>query len=320
MSTDEIRLPIVDLSDYLRSDSLDKKEHVIAQIRDACKQFGFFQLTGHGIPLTLQHELFKSLDRLFKMPTEEKLKLSYLENPCRRGYEASGMSMRDGDPLPDSKEAYYIGREDPVVELSGFYGPNLWPNLPENEFREPVWEYYQQASRLGRTIWEILLQGLGYSIEVMETFARRPLVQMKLIRYPPAKSTLPSQYGVGAHNDFGGVTVLLQQPGKKGLEVWLEDKQAWLSVPAREDVYVINCGDMIMKWSGGRYKSVKHWVVNKSDAERLSCATFWHGDVFATNPLDPNDESKETVGQLLVRRFRTQMSLPKAGLAEVNEA
>lgn len=181
-------------------------------------------------------------------------------------------------------------------------------------------EYYQQTSRLGRTIWEILLQGLGYSIEVMETFARRPLVQMKLIRYPPAKSTLPGQYGVGAHNDFGGVTVLLQQPGKEGLEVWLEDKQAWLSVPAREDVYVINCGDMIMKWSGGRYKSVKHRVVNKSDAERLSCATFWHGDVFATNPLDPNDESKETVGQLLVRRFRTQMSLPKAGLAEVNEA
>ena len=181
-------------------------------------------------------------------------------------------------------------------------------------------EYYQQTSSLGRTIWEILLQGLGYSTDVMDAFARRPLVQMKLIRYPAPKSTLPGQYGVGAHNDFGGVTVLLQQPGKEGLEVWLEDEQAWLSVPAREDTYVINCGDMIMKWSRGRYKSVKHRVINKSDAERLSCATFWHGDVFATNPLDPNDESKETVGQLLVRRFRNQMSLPKAGLAQVGEA
>ncbi|KAI1350267.1 2OG-Fe(II) oxygenase [Xylaria sp. FL0043] len=320
MSIDRIQLPLVDLSDYLTSDSPEQKGKVIAQIRDACKEFGFFQLTGHGIPLSLQHELLKSLDRLFRMPTEEKLKLSYLKNPCRRGYEASGMSMRDGDSLPDSKEAYYIGREDPVIELSGFYGPNLWPNLPENEFRGPVWEYYQQTSRLGRIIWEILLQGLGYSTDVMDTFARRPLVQMKLIRYPPAKSTMPGQYGVGAHNDFGGVTVLLQQPGKEGLEVWLEDKQAWLSVPARENVYVINCGDMIMKWSGGRYKSVKHRVINKSDAERLSCATFWHGDVFATNPLDPNDESKETVGQLLVRRFRNQMSLPKVGLAQVGEA
>lgn len=104
MSTDEIQLPIVDLSDYIASDSVERKEKVIAQIRDACKKFGFFQLTGHGIPLKLQHALFKSLDRLFKMPTEEKLKLSYLENLCRRGYEASGMSMRDGDLLPDSKE------------------------------------------------------------------------------------------------------------------------------------------------------------------------------------------------------------------------
>ncbi|KAJ2972170.1 hypothetical protein NUW58_g9239 [Xylaria curta] len=320
MSMHEIKLPIIDLSDYLFSDSPDRKADVIAQVRDACKQFGFFQLKGHGIPLTLQHELLKSLDTLFKMPAEEKLKLSYLENPCRRGYEASGMSMRDGDPLPDSKEAYYIGREDPVVELSGFYGPNLWPNLPENEFRGPVWEYYQQTSKLGRCIWEVLLQGLGYSTDVMETFARRPLVQMKLIRYPPPKSTLPGQFGVGAHNDFGGVTVLLQQPGKEGLEVWLEDRQAWLSIPAQEDVFVINCGDMIMKWSGGRYKSVKHRVINKSDAERLSCATFWHGDVFATNPLNPDDESKETVGQLLVKRFRNQMSLPKEGLAQVGMA
>ena len=206
------------------------------------------------------------------------------------------------------------------MELSGFYGPNVWPNLPEDEFRSSVWEYYQQTSQLGKTIWEILLLGLGYSTDLLTAFAKRPLVQLKLIRYPPPHATLPGQFGVGAHNDFGGVTVLLQQPGKEGLEVWLEKQEKWLSVPSYEDVYVINCGDMVMKWSGGQYKSVRHRVINKADTERLSCATFWHGDVFATNPLNPDDPNKETVGQLLVKRFRHQMSIHKEGLAQVGEA
>ena len=151
----------------------------------------------------------------------------------------------------------------------------------------------------------------------METFAQKPMVVMKMIRYPPQSATLPGQFGVGAHTDFGGVTVLLQQAGKHGLEVWHEGKEAWLPVRATEDVYVINCGDMIMKWSGGAYKSAKHRVINKADdASRLSCATFFHGDFLATNPLNPADPNRETVGQLLVKRFRNQFSFDEKAVAE----
>jgi isopenicillin N synthase-like dioxygenase len=67
-------------------------------------QLWLFQVKGHGIPESLQEELFRSLNLLFSMPKEEKMKLSYLENACRRGYEASGMSLREGDAMPDAKE------------------------------------------------------------------------------------------------------------------------------------------------------------------------------------------------------------------------
>lgn len=195
----------------------------------------------------------------------------------------------------------------------------MWPPLPEDQFREPVWEYYEKTSALGKTIWEILLEGLGYSPSILESFSKRPLVQMKMIRYPSPPDTLVGQFGVGAHNDFGGVTILLQQPGKDGLEVWLDDRKEWLACPALEDIYVINCGDIVQNWSGGKYKSIRHRVINKAATERLSCATFWHGDVFATNPLNPDDPAKETVGQLLVKRFRNQMSIPKDAINEVVE-
>jgi isopenicillin N synthase-like dioxygenase len=210
-----------------------------------------------------------------------------------------------------------VGREDPVVELSGFYGPNIWPDLPEEDFRAPVWSHYEKTSHLGETIWKILLEGLGQPPTLVDKFAKRPIVPMKMIRYPPHSQAQPGQFGIGAHTDFGGVTILFQQPGKDGLEVWHDGRAEWIDVPALEDVYVINCGNMVQRWSGGAYKSAKHRVINKADGERLSCATFWHGDVHATNPLKPDDANRETVGQLLAQRFRNQYSFTKDFLAEV---
>ena len=104
MSTDEVTLPLVDLSGYINPKAPGDQERVVAEVRDACAQYGFFQTTGHGIPIATQKGLLESINTLFDMPKEEKHKLSFLENPCRRGYEASGMSLRDGDAMADSKE------------------------------------------------------------------------------------------------------------------------------------------------------------------------------------------------------------------------
>lgn len=217
-------------------------------------------------------------------------------------------------------QCFFIGREDPEVELAGFYGPNVWPSLPENDFKGPVWKYYQQTSALGKSIWTILLEGLGQPASMVQAFSQRPIVPMKMIRYPPHARAAEGQFGIGAHTDFGGVTILFQQPTKDGLEVWDERREQWIGVPAVEDLLVINCGDMIQRWSGGAYKSARHRVINKVDGDRMSCATFWHGDVYATNPLRPDDEDKETVGALLAKRFKTQYSFAPEFLAQVGAA
>jgi isopenicillin N synthase-like dioxygenase len=189
--------------------------------------------------------------------------------------------------------------------------------LPEDEFRGPVWEYYEATDQLGRTIWKILLQGLGYPSpdDVMARFTKKPVVTLKLIRTPPAQTPKRNlaqltQFGTGPHTDFGGVTCLLQQPGRDGLEIWSEEKGGWVLIPAVEDVFVINVGDLINEWSRGEYKSVKHRVINKSDKERISCATFWLGDVHIANPLSlESDLDGETVGERLYERFRKQYGL-----------
>ena len=133
---------------------------------------------------------------------------------------------------------------------------------------------------------------------------KRPIVTMKMIRYPPQDPNVPDQLGTGAQIDFGGVTVLLQEPERDGLEVWHDEREEWLPIPAVEDVYVVDVGDLLSRWSGREYKSARHRVLNQSGKERISCATFWNGNAYATNPLKPNDSDKEAVEQCMFKRFQ----------------
>jgi isopenicillin N synthase-like dioxygenase len=155
------------------------------------------------------------MDDVFDLPEEEKLSMSFLKIPCRRGYEEQGMSHRVGDPLPDAKECFFIGQEDVAVEAAGFFGPNVWPSLPDSSFRTPAWEHYQKTRDLGKTIWTILIEGLGQPASLVDTFSKRPVVHMKMICYPPHSTAREGQLGIGAHTDLGGVTILAQQPGKR---------------------------------------------------------------------------------------------------------
>lgn len=107
-SADDSALPMIDLSGYINPSSPGERQQVIDQVRDAARRYGFFQAKGHGIPLGLQKDLIRCMANVFNLPKEEKLRMSFLENPCRRGYEAAGMSHREGDSLPDAKEVSYI--------------------------------------------------------------------------------------------------------------------------------------------------------------------------------------------------------------------
>lgn len=104
MSEKAAQFPLVDISGYTNPTSPEDKAQVVEQIRDAFKTYGFFQCTGHGVPVSLQREMFKALERFYSLPKEEKMELSVHKSPCRRGYEASGVHSRDGKAMPDAKE------------------------------------------------------------------------------------------------------------------------------------------------------------------------------------------------------------------------
>ncbi len=96
---------------------------------------------------------------------------------------------------------------------------------------------------------------------------------------------------VGDHTDFGCVSILLQEMGTKGLEVWYPPTKTWIPVPVMENAYVINMGDTMHRWTAGHYRSARHRVVNYSSKERNSVAFFLNGNLnMKVKPLDGSGE------------------------------
>jgi isopenicillin N synthase-like dioxygenase len=183
-------IPIIDLSFSLAPDpSPESRKEVIAEVRSACQEYGFFQLTGHGIPLSLQREVLMCAKRLFNLPLDQKEAMAMGKSMglSKRGYEAVGR-QKLGDK-PDTKEGFYIGVELPVDDpKAGTFlkGPNFWPAaLSDEEFRKPVMEYHKRVLGLHEALLRILAGGLPYGKDVFDEFMEDPVANIKLLHYPP---------------------------------------------------------------------------------------------------------------------------------------
>jgi isopenicillin N synthase-like dioxygenase len=88
-----------------------------------------------------------------------------------------------------------------------------------------------------------------------------------------------SRHKAGAHTDFGGITFLLQQPGTAGLQVLYPPTKEWIPVPATENSFVVNIGDLLGIWTGGFYRSAVHRVINTGVKHRYSAPFFYNGNM-----------------------------------------
>jgi isopenicillin N synthase-like dioxygenase len=78
-----------------------------------------------------------------------------------------------------------------------------------------------------------------------------------------------------SHSDFGSITLLFQN-GIPGLEVQAS-RTHWISAPVISGAVLVNIGDQMEYWTGGRFRSTKHRVVHLpeyADKDRLSIAYF----------------------------------------------
>lgn len=269
-------LPVIDI----RPLTLGAKGRsaVAAQLGQACREYGFFYIVGHGVEEGLQQHLEQVSRQFFAQDLERKLEIRMaLGGRAWRGYFPVGGELTSG--RPDLKEGLYFGAElsdDHLLVKAGtpMHGRNLFPSqIPR--FRETVLDYMAAMTQLGHLLVEGIAQSLGLEPSYFaDRYTQDPLILFRIFHYPPDTSppTDEPRWGVGEHTDYGLLTIL-KQDDSGGLEV--KSGSGWIAVPPVTGSFVCNIGDMLDRITGGQYRSTPHRVRSPANHGRLSFPFFF---------------------------------------------
>lgn len=250
-----IDVPVIDIARIERPETL-------RALDDACRNWGFFQVTGHGIAQHVFTDLFDAMREFFAQPADVKRRISRtVENPW--GYFDQELTRN----TLDWKQIYDFGPAD---------GALICPQWPASMpgFQPAVAVFYAQCEQLSRRLLATISVNLGVAPdELLQYFDAAHSSFLRLNYYPVCPFPSAQQLGVNEHTDAGALTVLLQDD-QPGLEV-LQDGN-WHIVEPRPDALVINIGDIVQVWSNDRYRAALHRVIASPDAERFSAPFFFN--------------------------------------------
>ena len=266
------QLPIIDLSRLSAGSSA--QQQIAAQLDQACRDFGFFYLVGHGVPGEHVDSLLRLGRQFFAAPLDQKLSIRMSQGGrAWRGYFQVGEELTSN--RPDRKEGIYFGSEldetDARVRAGlPLHGRNLFPATPD--LKPAVLEYMDRLAALGHQLMQLLAFGLGLEENFFAAhYTGDPTLLFRIFNYPRTPQ-VDEGWGVGAHTDYGFLT-LLKQDTVGGLQV--RHRDAWLEVPDVPDSFVCNVGDMLERLTRGRYLSALHRVRSSPHQDRISMALFF---------------------------------------------
>ncbi|KAK7412577.1 hypothetical protein VNO78_04048 [Psophocarpus tetragonolobus] len=252
-------IPVVDLTNP------DAKTHIV----NACRDFGFFKLVNHGVPLEFMANLENETLRFFKKPQSEKDRAGP-PDPFGYGSKRIGPNgdvgwveylLLNTNPDVISPKSLFIFRENPQT------------------FRTVVEEYIGAVKNMCYEVLELMAEGLGIAERnVLSRLLKDEKSDscFRLNHYPPCPEVQPvsgrNLVGFGEHTDPQIISVL-RSNSTSGLQICLTDG-TWVSVPPDQTSFFINVGDTLQVMTNGRFKSVKHRVLADPTKSRLSMIYF----------------------------------------------
>lgn len=265
-----LQIPVIDVS------RLDDPA-TLAALDAACREWGFFQATGHGIDAPVLARLMAAARGLFALTAEAKRRIARTaDNPW--GFFDRELTKN----TRDWKEIYDFGPGD-----GGRQQPQ-WPATVAG-FEAALRAYYDACAGLATRLIDAIGTNLGMTGGVLpRAFGSSQSSFVRLNYYPPCPAPeMPAgiqtpahgYLGVNHHTDAGALTLLLQDR-QPGLEVFHDG--GWHLVTPRADALVVNIGDIVQVWSNDRYQAALHRVLANNQHPRYS-APFFFNPAYSTD-------------------------------------
>ncbi|KAK8965250.1 1-aminocyclopropane-1-carboxylate oxidase 2 [Platanthera guangdongensis] len=262
-------------------------------LRDACENWGFFELLNHGI----SHELMDRVERANKEHYRRFREQQFMEFAAKT-LDGGGENVEGLD-----WESTFFLRHLPVSNIAEV------PEL-DHECRKIMEEFAVELEKLAEGLLDLLCENLGlekgYLKRAFNGSNGLPTFGTKVSNYPPCPKPDVIK-GLRAHTDAGGIILLFQDDQVSGLQL-LKDGN-WVEVPPLRHSIVVNIGDQLEVITNGRYKSVMHRVIAQTNGNRMSIASFYNPGsdavIFPAPELMKEQEEKEAYPKFMFEDYMT---------------
>ncbi|MDB5956204.1 2-oxoglutarate and iron-dependent oxygenase domain-containing protein [Ramlibacter sp.] len=272
-------VPVLDLAPFLQGGPGERRA-VAHSFGQAMEEAGFVTVIGHGVPQSLVHGTYRCMRDFFALPEPDKLRHTAPEQTKGRGYLPmkieSVAATLDGRTPPDLCEALVFASLQ--RERAGAGVPNLWPQQPP-QLPVCVNAYFDAMLTLSRQLMQLAALALELPQDWFDAMYAQPALTLRFVNYPDQEQLPePGQLRYGAHHDYGGLTILRQDHAPGGLQVCDRAGQ-WHDAPPHPGGLVLNVGDLMSRWTNGRWRSTLHRVINPprdltGSTQRLSMVAF----------------------------------------------
>ncbi|MFJ2773550.1 isopenicillin N synthase family dioxygenase [Streptomyces sp. NPDC087300] len=278
------RIPAVDLAAWLSGDA-EARARTARTVDEALRTAGFLLVTGHGVEPALRTAIRESARAFFHLPGDAKR--PYAVRVGERGWLGPGAeanSYAEGTAAPpDLKESLSFAADEPTGDAAvdaEWFAPNTWPDQTP-ELRALVETYLRRMRALSDRLLELLAAALGEPADFFTRHTGHPTWGFNINWYPGRETVgepEPGQFRIGPHTDFGTVTVLDRQAGRGGLQVFT-DEGGWEDAPFDAAAFTVNIGDLMARWTSGRWQSGRHRVLPppaEEPAEELMSLVYFY--------------------------------------------